>query len=107
MGHIDLPPVETLTLRNGVAVVIIVPPLPRRQKGKPEAITTRIVRAKPTASVSMTKRVDREGDMIKQCGTAAERNGNQLPTVGSEYRMPRLQPLPQRIESHGKTHGAT
>lgn len=83
VGEIDLPPVEPLTLRTGVKVVVVVPPLPHGQNGQNEGVPAGVGGGIATAPEAVGQRIDGKSEVVKDGGAEEKAPGEQLKRGGA------------------------
>ncbi len=82
--NVDLPPVKALTLRAGIVVVVVVPPLAQRNQGQEPVITTVVSRWKTTLADQMGEGIYAESSVVQKHCADKEAPHKHLPAVGAE-----------------------
>ena len=95
MSDINFPPVESLTLRAGISVMVVMPPLSEGDERENEAILTVITRFESSLTHDVRKRVDAECTMIQKGGADTETPREHLERRCAERRVVGLKRVAQ------------
>ena len=95
MSDINFPPVESLTLRAGISVMVVMPPLSEGDERENEAILTVITRFESSLAHDVRKRVDAECAVIQQGSADTETPREHLERRCAERRVVGLERVAQ------------
>lgn len=90
MRDVDLPPVEALTLRARVAVVVVMPSLAKGDDREEEAVLAVVACLEASLSEHVSEGVNTEGAVVEERSADAESPREHLKRTGSKLRVVRL-----------------
>lgn len=104
MRDINFPPVEPLSLRAWVSVVVVVPSLSKGDEGEDEAVLAIVTGFESGLADNVSERVDAEGAVVEQRSADAETPREHLKWRGSELGIIRSQEVSKPRDCDSKKH---
>ena len=104
MREVYFPPVEPLSLRAGVSVVVVVPSLSQCDQSEDEAVLAVITGLKARFADDVSERVNAEGSVIEQGSAYAEAPCKHLKWGCTEFRVVGLQVVAEPRDSDSEEH---
>jgi hypothetical protein len=104
VGDINLPPVEPLALRTGIAMMVVMPSLAKGDDREDEAVLTVVTCLESSFSEYVSERVNAERTVIEQGRTDAKSPCKHLKGAGPKFRVVRLKEVAEPRDPETKKH---
>ena len=102
--QVDLPPVEALSRRPRIVVMVVMPAFPHRNQGESEMIATCVVCVETLRADNMGQGIDTEGGVVHENRAQEETPHEELPARGMQSGMMCRQPRTGGKESNRQAY---